>query len=36
MGEPDQDHLEVDPGIGCLAHVDLGLAQDLHVPDHGR
>ena len=25
----------MDPGIGRLADVDLRLAQDLHVPDHG-
>ena len=33
MGQPDQGHFEVDPGVGCVAHRDLGPSQDLHGPD---
>ena len=35
MDQADQGHLEVDPGVGGVAHVDLGPAQVLHGPDQG-
>ncbi len=33
MGQADQGHLEVDPRIGSITHVDLGPTQHLHGPD---
>ena len=35
MGQPDQGHLEVDPGVGGVPHRHLGQAQHLHGPDQG-
>ncbi len=35
MGQPDQGHLEVHPGVRGVAHGDLGLPEDLHGPDQG-
>ena len=35
MGQADQGHLEVDPGIGGVTHVDLGETEHLHGPDQG-
>ena len=33
MDEPDQRHLQVDPGVGRVAHRDLGPTEVLHGPD---
>ena len=35
MGQTDQGHVEVDPRIGGVPHVDLGPAEHLHGPDQG-
>ena len=33
MGQPDQGHLEVDPGLGGVAHGHLRQPEHLHGPD---
>jgi hypothetical protein len=35
MGQPNQGHFQVDPGIGRLPHGHLGQPKHFHAPHHG-